>query len=281
MDGNDLSSCLAEKVLMLMRISAIVVTFNEDKHLSDCLSSLKFCDEILVFDLGSTDKSIEIAKSLGAKVINHEKKPIVEEIRSDAIGYAKNDWIIFLDPDEIFPDIYDSLCSLIVDTPDLGGIRIPLQYYFMGKKLTATVWGMPKHMLRVLHKERIVLNQKIHKSISVQQPYADAKINIHGDNFIKHYWVDSYKKMIEKHYRYIVVEGEAKYRNGERFSWLKCIKESARGLKNNLINYRGWRGGWAGWFLSFFYAWYVWMCFISLRRFEVTNSFDNNAHTGN
>lgn len=80
----------------MVDFSAIVVTFNEVKHLDDCLSSLSLCVELIVYDMGSTDGSLEIAQSYANDVRHIERVDIVEKIWKKIVGEAKNDWIILL-----------------------------------------------------------------------------------------------------------------------------------------------------------------------------------------
>ncbi|MGG3887081.1 glycosyltransferase [Brevibacillus panacihumi] len=89
-----------------MKISACVITKNEENNLSTCLDSLKsVVSEIIVVDTGSTDRTVEIAKNFGAKVFLFEWKNDFAAARNYAIEQAKSDWIIFLDADEYFaPD---------------------------------------------------------------------------------------------------------------------------------------------------------------------------------
>ena len=86
-----------------IKFTGIVVTYNEENHLKECLTSLMFCDQLIVVDLGSTDRSIEISKQCGAEIKHEKLVPIVEQIKERVVGFSRNDWIIFIDPDEVFP----------------------------------------------------------------------------------------------------------------------------------------------------------------------------------
>ena len=78
---------------------------------------------------------------------------------------------------------------------------------------------------------------------------------------------DDYRALMEKHRRYAVAEGEARYKRGQRFSWWFWFRSTAAALKRSLINDRGWRTGYGIW-LSIFYAWYIAASVLSLRRYE-------------
>lgn len=85
-------------------ISVVLATYNEEKSLSDCLKSVKgWVDEIIIVDEFSTDKTKEIAESLGAKVFEEKHEQIFHITKNKAIAKAKSDWILQLDADERIP----------------------------------------------------------------------------------------------------------------------------------------------------------------------------------
>jgi glycosyltransferase involved in cell wall biosynthesis len=89
--GNSLALCMMVK--------------NEQQFLPYCLASIyKYCDEIIVVDTGSTDRTIEIAEAFGAYVIQTKWKNDFALTRNIAQSPAKSDWIIWLDGDEVLND---------------------------------------------------------------------------------------------------------------------------------------------------------------------------------
>jgi len=255
--------------LSKIMFSALVVTYNEERHLKGCLNSLSFCEQLLVIDLGSTDSSLEISKNAGAEIIYHKPVPVVEVVRKEAILYAKHDWVIFLDPDEIFPShVADKLRSMILRDSHLGAIQLPWQFYMKGKPLKYTIWGKEKKKVAVLNKHRNEFLSDIHAGAKVIDGYHLSSLPVACDAVIKHYWMDSYKQLFRKHIRYLKAEGETRYRRGETFLWNKFIINTAAALKLNLLDYNGLHGGLRGIFLSFFYAWYVAMSMLSLYRYQ-------------
>lgn len=252
-----------------IQFTGIVINYNEGDYLKDCLKSLVFCKQLIVFDLGSTDASLEIAKEYGAEIIHHERVPIVEQVRNEAMVYVRNDWVILADPDEVFPaNITDELRSIIDKDPKLGSINLPLQYYFKNKPLCFTVWGKNRTKKAVLHKKRNRLSSNVHRGIRLLEGYNNVELPFRPEYIIKHYWIDSYHQLIEKHWRYIRREGEARYQAGERFSWGRWRREPVAAFKRNLFDYEGIHGGLLGIFLSGFYSGYIAMSLLSLWRYQ-------------
>jgi glycosyltransferase involved in cell wall biosynthesis len=253
--------------------TAIVVTYNEQKYLSACLNSLQFCDQILVVDVGSTDHSVEIARDHGALIINHPHVPFGEKVRNFALTYAKNDWIILIDPDEFIPlELAKDIQEILNQDPPVAFVDVPWQFYFMGKPLKCTFWGrVPVNKPILVHKERVILENTVHTMMIAKDGYEIQKIISHDGNYLQHYWCDSYLKLFEKHFRYIRHEGEAKYIKGERFTCRKWLGATKRALKQNLFDYEGIKGGFVGIFLSLFYTWYINMSWLSLWKYQISH----------
>lgn len=84
-----------------IRLSVTMIMRDEEKHIARCLESIKdIADEIIIVDTGSTDKSVEIAKSFGAKIYYHPWQNDFSLHRNQAIGYATGDWLLQIDADE-------------------------------------------------------------------------------------------------------------------------------------------------------------------------------------
>ena len=83
-----------------MEISGLVITFNEEKNIGKCIDALlKVCDEVIVVDSFSKDRTVEIAKEKGAIVIQQSFLGDGPQ-RTHGLPYCKNDWILNLDADE-------------------------------------------------------------------------------------------------------------------------------------------------------------------------------------
>jgi len=120
-----------------MKISACMIVKNEEKLLPQCLESIKWVDELIVVDTGSTDKTVEIAESYGAKVYHHPWENDFSLHRNQSIGYATGDWILIIDADERFEEeikkgdfqerlsrLHPSIASLAVHVTEKGENRL-------------------------------------------------------------------------------------------------------------------------------------------------------------
>lgn len=103
-------------------LSACVITKNEANNISRCLNSVKnIVQEMLVIDTGSTDETIAIAESLGAKVFHYEWNNDFSAARNYALDQATGDWILFLDADEYIPD--DKVQNILPEIEKIHGNR--------------------------------------------------------------------------------------------------------------------------------------------------------------
>lgn len=251
-------------------ISVLIASCNEGHLLEDCLKSLAFCDEIYFVNLGSTDKSVEIAKKYATKIIEYQKVEMIEEIFPKFIPKLQNDWVLLIDPDERIDTLLQlDIIKFLKDLPsDCGKINAPIRYYYKQKALKGTVWGGNKHGRLLIRKSACLIGNKVHIAISLKDGFKQYKIEHKGDNVNHHYWVQSFDQMLEKHKRYTQKEGKAKYSKGERYSVYKLIQESIRSFNDCFFKYKGYLDGLTGFFLSLFYAWYQWSSMLSLKKYQ-------------
>ncbi|NOZ87950.1 MAG: glycosyltransferase family 2 protein [Deltaproteobacteria bacterium] len=135
-------------------LSAIVIAQDEEGNIERCLSSLGFCDEIVVVDGGSKDRTPDIARAMGAKVLEHPFDNMNAQ-KDRARKAARGEWVFNLDADEVVPG---SLAIEIRETikgsdPEIGGFLVPRKTLLNGKWLR---WGgyYPDRQLRLVRKER-------------------------------------------------------------------------------------------------------------------------------
>ena len=131
-------------------ISAVIITHNEEDNISRCLSSLTGFDEIIVVDSGSEDKTIEIAKKHGAKVIHQEWLGFGPQ-KKFAVTQAKNNWIFSIDADEYLSD--DSRSSILnVDLTNLKtAYALNRRSFFLGKEVKHSGWN-PDWVIRLFNR---------------------------------------------------------------------------------------------------------------------------------
>lgn len=118
-------------------ISAVVLTKNEEKNIRECLESLKWCDEVVVIDDCSEDKTVEIAESFGAKIYKRELNNNFGAQRNFGLGKAKEDWVLFVDADERVSDsLREEVTKLLnYKVTKYSGFYLKRRDFMWGKEL--------------------------------------------------------------------------------------------------------------------------------------------------
>src|SRR3989344_8275695 len=116
------------------KISAALAVYNEEKNVLDCLESLKkFANEIVVVDGTSTDRTAQIAKNFGARVITTQNKPMFHINKNMAIDACKNPWVFLMDADERISDgLADEIKKMVGKNPEQNGFWVPRRNWFLG-----------------------------------------------------------------------------------------------------------------------------------------------------
>lgn len=144
-------------------ISCLVHTYNEEKNIGRCLKSLKFATEIIVIDMGSTDKTLEIARNHPVKIYSHPYTGYVEPARNFGIKKAKSDWILIVDADEVISDkLKTEIMAITQDKSNLFSYyRIARQNIIFNKWIKYSGWW-PDYQVRLFKNGSVNWSEKIH-----------------------------------------------------------------------------------------------------------------------
>lgn len=135
------------------RLSAAVLTFNEQRNIRRCLESLSFADEVVVVDSGSTDNTVEIARSLAHRVLSRPW-PGFKRARTAAVAECSGDWVLFLDADEwVEPELAREIRAAIADPRGHAGFDLRRRNRFLDRWIDHA-WGEDR-ILRVFRKEAV------------------------------------------------------------------------------------------------------------------------------
>ncbi len=202
-------------------VSVIIPTRNEARHLIRCLQAARLCTEIYVVDSQSTDETVEIARTFGAKVVQFHYQGGWPKKRQWALNTLpfENDWILLLDADEILtPELADEIEDAISD-PQFLGYRIFLRLKFLGKELHFGDNGFWKMSLfqrkgghfecRLQDQDHSMADIEVHEHVVVDGPTSKLR------NGILHENVESLSRYIAKHNEYSNWEARVLTQAGE------------------------------------------------------------------
>lgn len=149
-----------------MKISVVIHTYNSERFLRRVLESVKEFDEIVVCDMYSTDKTLEIAEEYRCKIVFFEKHPHAEPARNFAIHSASHEWVLVVDSDEVIPAALRHYLYKRIQEPDCPkGLWIPHKNYFLGKFMHG---DYPGYILRFFWKEGSYWPPYVHTRVKVQ-----------------------------------------------------------------------------------------------------------------
>jgi glycosyltransferase involved in cell wall biosynthesis len=194
--------------MRVLPVSVIVPVRNEARNLPRCLESLAGLGEVYVIDSQSTDNTVAIAQSHGAKVVQFHYAggwPKKRQWAMDTLPLAY-DWILLLDADEVLtPELVEEI-RRAVHNPGVNGYSIRLQMYFLGRVLRhcdASFWklslfrkGRGRFECRLKNQDASMADIEIHEHVVVEGPTAELR------NALVHHNVDSLSRYILKHNEY-------------------------------------------------------------------------------
>lgn len=134
------------------KVTATIITLDEEDNIGDCLRSVKWADEIVVVDCGSSDRTVEIARQYTDKVY-HNPWPGHKEQKNFAVDKSSNLWIFSIDADERATEELASFVLAELRAPQFDGYRFPRKNHFLGQWLKHGGW-YPDHVLRLFRKDR-------------------------------------------------------------------------------------------------------------------------------
>jgi len=216
------------------KISACVLTFNEERKIERCLRSISWCDEIVIMDSFSTDATLSLCRRFTERVYQHEWQGYVGQ-RNLIRDMAMHSWILFLDSDEeVSPILRDEILHEFENgTGEYVGYRFPRQVYFLGKWIRHGEW-YPDVKLRLFKKSRgHTEGEEPHDRVVVDGPVKRLR------NPLWHYTYDDMRDYLDTLNRFSTITARQRFEGGARFGWTDvAIRPILRFLKGYVL-----RGG--------------------------------------
>ncbi len=241
-------------------LSAVVITRNEEANIRRCLLSLQIADEIIVVDSGSTDRTIEIAESLGAKVYLIEWKGYGPS-KKEGVSKASGNWIISLDADEeLSPELAKEISTEVLSETDISGYNIKRKTNFLGRWIYHCGW-YPDYILRLFRKADGDFNE----SVVHEKVILNGRVGyLNGE--ILHYSYITIEQYFEKFATYTTLGAQQAYKSGKESRWYHIVfKPPVSFIKHYFIKL-GFLDGLEGFIISAFSAMAVMVKYSKLRN---------------
>lgn len=250
-----------------LTISVVIIVKNEETKIEDCLKSVKWADEIVVVDDGSTDNTVQISKKYTNKVYPHKSAGYVEPARNFAISKASGDWILVLDADERIPESLATQLREISDTKIQAiGVDIPRKNIIFGKWIEHSGWW-PDYQMRFFKRGSVSWSDEIHRQpvLNGERVQLDAKpeLSIHHLNYKSVY------EFIDKLNRYTEVEAREFIKLNKSFNWIEIITKPFSEFLSRFFARGGYKDGLHGLVLAILQA--ISMFVVSIKVWELKN----------
>ncbi len=232
-----------------MKISAVIIAFNEQDKIADAINSVKWADEILLVDSESADRTREIAKESGARIITQKWLGFSKQ-KQFAVDNAAHEWIFSLDADEIVSEkLRDEILKLKNHAAPANGYKIPRLSFYMNRPIRHGGW-YPDWQIRFFNRRQgkwkdVVIHESVEINGNIEK--------LSGD--ILHYSVENaahHHKMIGE--RYAPLAAEQMFGRGRKTSPLKIAAAGITAFLQTYILKAGFLDGLAGFCIARFAA---------------------------
>ena len=236
-----------------MRITATVITLDEERHIAAALESLSWADEIVVVDSGSTDRTAEIARGFTDRVIVNPWPGYAAQ-KNRAAREASHDWIFSLDADErVTPELAASVERARAEARPPDGYRVARRAWYVDRWVRHSGW-YPDWQVRLYDRTKARFEGDfVHESVRLGGPAG----TLDGD--LLHYTVESLSDHHRRIDRYTTLAAEALAARGARPSLARAAAQPVATFARSYLLRQGFRDGAAGLAIAGFAAYYVFL----------------------
>jgi glycosyltransferase involved in cell wall biosynthesis len=243
-----------------MQISATIIARNEEHNIARAIESLRCCDEILVVDSGSNDRTVEIAQKLGARVIETHWRGYASQ-KNFAAEQASHEWIFSIDADEALSEALEADVWLLKKhNPKFEAYTMPRMAQYLGKWILHSGW-YPDRKIRLYRRDRAKwFGEYVHESVQ-----ASGSVG-HLDSNLLHYTCQSLSEHLRTMDRYTTLAAEELVARRKRVSWRNLCIDPAWTFCKAYFLQRGFQDGIEGLAIAWMAALYTFLKYAKTRN---------------
>ncbi len=245
-----------------MRLAVVILTYNEQANIADCIESVRFADQIVVFDSLSSDRTAVLAQAAGAQVIEHPFENYASQ-RNAALDAMRGlaDWVLFVDADERVPGALAAEVRQSIDQPGFAGYRIPRDNYLFGRLTRGAGW-YPDYQTRLLRVGAAHYDptRQVHEVVLLEDG-AEGTL----ENAFVHYNYADLRQFVAKQRRYSAHDARILMEQGIRPKPQNYVLQPLRQFRWRYVTLKGYVDGLHGLRLSLLMAYYEWKKYLLLR----------------
>jgi glycosyltransferase involved in cell wall biosynthesis len=243
-----------------MKITATIITLNEERKIVRAIESLRCCDEILILDSGSTDRTVELATNLGARVLEAGWRGYAGQ-KNWAAGQATHDWILSLDADEALSEALEAeIWNLKKTGPQCDAYIMPRQAQYLGRWILHSGW-YPDRKVRLYDRRKAKwVGDFVHESVQAKGPIGHLQSNI------LHFTCDSLSEHLRTLDRYTTLAAEELVSRKVEVPIWKMIVDPPWTFVKAYFFQRGFLDGVEGMIICYMAAFYTFLKYAKARN---------------
>lgn len=221
-----------------MKLSVILITKNEALNLGPCLESVRFADQIVVVDSGSSDATVEIARAAGAEVIQTADWPGFGVQKNRALDAASGEWVLSIDADErVTPDLAVEIRAVLAAAQSSDAYDIPRRSWYCGRFIEHAGWS-PDYVTRLFRRGSArFTDDLVHERIVVTGNTARLA------SPMLHYTFRNFSEVLRKIDQYSTLSAQQRHAQGQRGSVGKAVLHGFAAFIRTYVFKRGFLDG--------------------------------------
>ena len=246
------------------KVSVTIITKDEAEHIGAAIDSVRWADEIIVVDSGSTDDTVAIAKARGARVEHRDWTGYLDQ-KAYAQGLATHGWVLSLDADErVTPALAAEVRALLASEPPRRGYRVPRVLLHLGRWIRTTD-HYPDYQLRLYDRRAGAWQgDYVHESVKITSPMGYLK----GE--LEHYSYRDLADQLDRIQHYTTLAARKMHGQGRRSGFVQLVLQPPAAFLRSYILRWGFLDGTAGFTLSVIGAYSVFLKFAKLWELSHT-----------
>jgi glycosyltransferase involved in cell wall biosynthesis len=243
-----------------MKISATIITYNEEKNIPRVIESLRCCDEIVVVDSGSVDRTVELASKLGARVIETQWRGYAGQ-KNFAAEQAGSDWILSLDADEALSEALEGdIWQIKKNGPRYDAYTVPRLAQYLGRWILHSGW-YPDRKVRLYNRTKASWRGDfVHESVVVRGSVGRLESNV------LHFTCNSLSEHLRTMDRYTTLAAEEIVERGKRVTWAQLVLDPPWTFLRTYFVKRGFLDGVEGLAIAYMAAFYNFLKYVKARN---------------
>lgn len=244
-----------------MKISAIILTKNVEEIIGDCIDSVKFCDEIIMIDDGSTDRTLEVAKLLDVKVFSVLSRNFAER-RNYGAKKAKGEWLLYIDADErVSSELREQIKRVVAEKDTrFAAYRLQRKNFYFGKH----EWPQIEKLERLFKKSALQeWYGELHETAKVDGEIGEL------EGYLLHYTHRDLASMLDKTIAWSEIEAELRLHNNHpKMTWWRFPRVMLTAFWDSYVRQKGYKAGTAGVVESIYQAFSMFITYARLWELQ-------------